>query len=144
MINIRKQNGATLFVALVLLVMMTLFAISSINMGTINLKIVGNMQATKSLDAEAEAAIEQVMSDGTKFTSPSSTTITSATYGNFTVDTPVCIDSQTASGYSAVNSQIIPEDNTWEVVTSLSDTLTGATTTIHAGVELRMLAGNCL
>jgi Tfp pilus assembly protein PilX len=144
MINIRKQNGATLFVALVLLVMMTLFAVSSINMGTVNLKIVGNMQATKSLDAEAESAIEQVISDSTKFTSPSSTTIASTTYGNFTVDAPVCIDSQTATGYSAVNSSIIPEDNTWEVVTTVTDTVTGATSTIHAGVELRMLAGNCL
>ena len=144
MINVNKQQGATLFVALLLLLMMTLFAISSINMSTVNLKIVGNMQATKSLDAEAEAAIEQVISDSTKFTSPSSTTVTSSTYGNFTVSAPVCIDSKTATGYSAVNTNIIPEDNTWEIISSLSDSLTGATTTIHAGVQLRMLAGNCL
>ena len=139
---LHRQKGATLFVALVLLVVMTMFAVSSINMGTTNLKVVNNMQATKVLDAEANAAIEQVVSDATKFTSPSSTTV-STTYGTVTVDTPVCVESRPATGYSALNTTIIPEDNTWELVATVSDTVTGGSSTIHAGVSMRMLAGNC-
>ena len=143
MSGIKKQTGATLFIALILLLIMTLFAISSVNLSTINLKVVGNMQATKSLDAEAQVALEQVISESSNFTTPTGASITS-TYGTITVDTPVCIDSQTASGYSAVNTAIIPDDNTWEVVSSITDTLTGASSTIHTGVKMRMLANNCL
>lgn len=143
MINIQKQNGATLFVALILLVMMTLFAISSVNLSTINLKIVGNMQATKALDAEAQVGLEQVISDSANFLTPTGASITGGTYGTITVDTPVCIDSKTATGYSAVNTAIIPDDNTWEVVSSITDPVTGATSTLHTGVQMRMLANNC-
>ncbi len=137
-----EQQGATLFVALILLLVMTLFAISSINMSTTNLKIVSNMQAVEVLDAEANAALEQVISQSSSFTSPAATTIAS-TYGTINVDAPVCIDSQPASGYSALHSEIIPEDNTWEVVASITDTVTGATSTMHSGIKMRMLAGNC-
>ena len=139
----RNQNGATLVVALIILIMMTLFAVTSINLSTINLKIVSNMQATKVLDAEAQAAIEQVISQSSNFTTPISTSV-STLYGTVNVDTPVCIDSQTAAGYSAVASAIVPEDNVWEVVATIDDTVTGATSTIHTGVQMRMLAGNCL
>ena len=142
MIKYNKQKGATLFVALILLVIMTLFAISSINMGTVNLKIVGNMQATKSLDAVNQSALEQVISQSANFTTPTATSV-SSTYGTVSVETPVCIDSITASGYSAVNKSIIPEDNTWELRSTVSDSITGAQSTMHTGVKMRMLAGNC-
>jgi len=59
------------------------------------------------------------------------------------VAAPDCIDSQTAAGYSAVVENIIPEDNTWEISATVTDNVTGATSTIHQGVEMRMLAGNC-
>ena len=140
--SFQKQNGATLFVSLIILLMMTLFAISSINLSTINLKVVGNMQATKLLDAEAQVALEQVISESSNFLTPTSTTVVT-TYGTVTVSTPVCLDSQTATGYSAVNTAIIPDDNTWEIISSVTDDLTGATSTIHTGVKMRMLAGNC-
>ncbi|NIN36202.1 MAG: pilus assembly protein, partial [Gammaproteobacteria bacterium] len=48
-----------------------------------------------------------------------------------------------AAGYSAVVTNIIPEDNVWEVTATVDDDLTGATSSIHQGVEIRMLAGNC-
>lgn len=40
----RRQNGATLIVTLVMLIMLTLFAISAMNTSTTNLQVVGNMQ----------------------------------------------------------------------------------------------------
>jgi Tfp pilus assembly protein PilX len=135
----RNQRGATLLVALIFLVMMTLFAVTSINMSTVNMRIVGNMQASKQLDADIQGAIEQTLSTMDQF----NLTPAQSIVDDVTIDAPTCIDSQVATGYSAVVTNIIPEDNTWEVVASKSDPLTGATSTIHQGVQIRMLAGNC-
>ena len=138
----QRQNGAALLVAMFMLVMMTMLAVSSINLSTVNLKIVGNMQWQKEMDAAAQDAIEQVMSDYTLFTSPAATTIATA-YGNVHVDQVVCISTAEAPGYTAVTTGTVPNDNVWEVKTSITDPLTGATTTMHQGVSIRMLAGNC-
>lgn len=142
-----RQRGATLFVALIFLLIMTLYAISSINMSTVNLRIIGNMQAVKQMDAAAQDAIETTLSNSNNFglgAAPS--TVTSTVSGvPFTVDVtaPDCIDSRVATGYSAVVQNIIPEDNTWELIATVTDDVTGASSTVHQGVEIRMLAGNC-
>ncbi|MGY8815360.1 MAG: pilus assembly PilX family protein [Gammaproteobacteria bacterium] len=145
--NRQQQHGATLFVALIFLLIMTLFAISSINMSSVNLLIIGNMQAIKVMDAAAQDAIETKMNDSDNFgIAIAASTVGSTVSGtSFTVnvDAPECIDSQTAGGYSAVAESIIPEDNTWELTATVTDTITGATSTIHQGIEMRMLAGNC-
>ena len=141
--NTIRQNGATLITALFFLLIMTLFAVSSINMSSVNFKIVGNMQAQKQLDASAQDAIEQMLSSMAQFNlTPASTTVTT-TMGDVAVAAPVCIDSKTATGYSAVAGNIIPEDNSWEVTATITDSITGAVSTLHQGVEIRMLAGNC-
>lgn len=137
------QDGATLIVALVMLVLLTMLAVSAINLSTTNLKIVGNMQAQKYMDAAAQEAIEQVMSTSDTFTAPATATV-STTMGNVTVTQAVCLGGQVAKGYSAVVANIIPQDNTWELVaTTDPDPVTGASATIHQGVQMRMLAGNC-
>lgn len=135
----RQQTGATLLVALIFLLMMTLFAITAINMSTVNLRIVGNMQTSKALDAAAQAAIEQAISSMSQF----SLTPTSLVVGDVTVEPPTCIESRVATGYSAVVTNIIPEDNTWEVLATVTDPDSGARSAIHQGVQIRMLAGNC-
>jgi len=146
--NYNNQRGATLFVALIFLLIMTLFAVSSINMSTVNLRIIGNMQAIKQMDAAAQDAIEQMLSNSNNFgPAVAATSVTSTVSGtDFTVAVtePICVDSRVATGYSAVVDSIIPEDNTWEIVASVTDNVTGASSTIHQGVEMRMLAGNCL
>ena len=142
MTKMKHQCGATLLVAMMILLMMTLFAVSSINMSSVNLKIVGNLQAQKTLDARAQDAIEQILSDQAIFNSPASTTFT-YTEGTVVVDTPVCVDTLVAAGYSAVITDIIPQDNSWEIYATITDSVTNAQTTLHQGVEMRMLAGNC-
>ena len=137
--NLSKQAGATLLVALIFLVMMTMFAITAINMSTVNLRIVGNIQRGKEMDSAAQAAIEQAISSMSQF----SLTPTQLIVGSVTVSPPVCIESRVATGYSAVVTNIIPEDNTWEVVATTTDPDTGAQSVIHQGVQIRMLAGNC-
>jgi Tfp pilus assembly protein PilX len=139
----QSQHGATLIVALVMLVLLTMLAVSSINLSTTNLKIVGNMQARKYMDAAAQDAIEQALSASGTFTAPA-VAVVSTPMGNVTVSAADCLGGQVAQGYSAVIGDIIPEDNTWEIIAVTdTDPVTGATSTIHQGVEMRMLAGNC-
>jgi len=60
--TIRLQRGATLVVALIMLVLLTLFAVSAMNTSIVNLKVVGNMQSRSEALAAAQASIEQVLS----------------------------------------------------------------------------------
>ena len=57
-----RQHGAALFVSLVMLVVITLFVVSAINMSTVNLRITANTQARGEAIAAAQQAIEQVVS----------------------------------------------------------------------------------
>ena len=57
-----KQSGATLLVALVMLVILTLFAITAINFTNINTRIVGNQQFKKEAESAAQQAVEQIIS----------------------------------------------------------------------------------
>ncbi len=56
------QEGATLLVALVMLVVLTLFAITAINFTNINSKIAGNQQFKKEAEVAAQQAVEQIIS----------------------------------------------------------------------------------
>jgi Tfp pilus assembly protein PilX len=62
MTRVRAQGGATLLVTLIMLIMLTLFAISAMNTGTINLKMVGNMQNKREAMDATQAVIERVLS----------------------------------------------------------------------------------
>ena len=56
------QRGTTLLVVLIMLVLITMFGISSLNTANTNLKIVGNMQAKAEALNVAQEAIETVIS----------------------------------------------------------------------------------
>jgi len=60
--TIGLQRGATLVVALIMLVLLTLFAVSAMNTSIVNLKVVGNMQSRSEALAAAQQAIETVLS----------------------------------------------------------------------------------
>lgn len=62
-IHPQRQRGATLVVALIFLVLMSLFAIHAFLGSSTNLRIVGNMQARSEAEAAAQVAIEQVISN---------------------------------------------------------------------------------
>jgi hypothetical protein len=61
-IAIRRQRGTTLIIALIMLVLLTLFALSSFNTANVNLKVVGNMQQKSEALNAAQQAIETVVS----------------------------------------------------------------------------------
>ena len=60
--ELRRQSGATLIVTLVMLIMLTLFAISAMNTSTTNLQVVGNMQVRHEGLRATQEAIEATLS----------------------------------------------------------------------------------
>lgn len=137
-----RQRGATLLVTLIMLVLLTLFAISGFNLSSVNLKIAGNFQQQRYLEASLQQAIDQVISTSTIFTTPAAQTIT---VNGFTVSVtaPVCNYYATATGYSKRVGELAPEDTEWEMRASATDTLGGATGAITQGIRVRLLEGNC-
>jgi Tfp pilus assembly protein PilX len=57
-----REGGATLLISLIMLIMLTLFAISAMNTGTINLKMVGNQQVRSEAFDASQSTIEGVLS----------------------------------------------------------------------------------
>jgi len=64
------QRGATLVVALIFLVLMSLFAISAFNSSTGNMRIVGNTQARQESLSAAQLAVEKTISSSNFHTNP--------------------------------------------------------------------------
>ena len=60
--GMRRQRGATLIIALIMLVLLTLFAVSSFTTAQTNVKVVGNMQQKAEALNAAQQAIETVLS----------------------------------------------------------------------------------
>jgi Tfp pilus assembly protein PilX len=60
--SMRRQRGTTLVVALIMLVLLTLFATSSLNTASTNLKVVGNMQERSEALNVSQQVIESVLS----------------------------------------------------------------------------------
>jgi Tfp pilus assembly protein PilX len=60
--SMRRQRGTTLVIALIMLVLLTLFAVSSLNTSRTNLKVVGNMQQRNEALNAAQQTIEAVIS----------------------------------------------------------------------------------
>ena len=140
-----REQGATLFVVLVMLVALTLFAVSVIELTNLNAKAVGNMQFRKAVDIVSQNVIEQVLSNSNNFYSPSSAPVIAAgtTRGmTVTVGNRVCVGSTAATGYSLAQ-QIIPEDDYWEFQITVTDPISSGSAVVHQGVKMRMLANNC-
>jgi hypothetical protein len=158
-----------LIVTLAMLVVITLFVISMVRLGNTNAVIVGNMQAQKGVEGEAQQAIEIAMNkfnffdDAVQETNTWATSTTAyATYStvwtNYTptgatvapatqsddikVYRPQCLFFEPTTGYSAL-SGIAPQDTYWDMAVTASDSKTGASSEIHQGLQIRLPAGNC-
>ena len=143
MYPVKRQAGASLVISLVMLVVLTLMAVSSMNLNNTSLKIVSNMQSQKALDNAAQEANATMLSAFSNFAIPVPTPPAMTVNGySVTASTPVCKKSAIAFGYQ-YDDPLAPEDTNWEVQASASDSLTGATTVIHNGIKIRLPAGNC-
>ncbi|WP_305073702.1 PilX N-terminal domain-containing pilus assembly protein [Propionivibrio sp.] len=89
----RRQAGATLIVGLIMLILMTLLAISAFRLSNTNLKIVGNEQIRKEAEAAAVYAFDAAANTSTfaSATGPTTTTVNvgMANY-NVTISKPDC------------------------------------------------------
>jgi Tfp pilus assembly protein PilX len=141
----RPERGATLVVTLIMLVIMTLFAIAAVNLSGSNLKVIGNMQARTASESAAQWAIEDTLSSINWFRTNSATVRSIVAPNGLTaqVQARSCKFSLAAEGYSAIQ-PIVPEDNIWEFKVEVTDPLANAKTAMWQGTKVRMLAGNCL
>ncbi len=141
--RLQRQRGATLIVALIMLVLLTLFAVSGFNLASVNLKIVGNFEQQKTMEAVAQQAIEQVISNPANFNlTPTPTTVVVGGYP-VAVSAPKCNYSSPAKGYSIKLGELTPEDTEWEIRAQVSHPL-GAQVAIVQGVSIRLSGpGNC-
>lgn len=150
-----SQRGTTLLVTLIMLVVLTLFAVTAFNLSSVNLKIVGNFQQVKAAESVVQQAVEQLMSTVSIFSAPAATNIcvpsgevtagacTLATDQAVAITRPRCNYAAAAKGYTKKIGELAPEDTTWEVQGSFTDAATQASAVIVQGVSVRMLAGNC-
>ena len=138
-----RQNGATLVVVLVMLAVLTLFAVAVINLSSLNAKAVGNMQQRRNAEIVAQGAVEQVLSTSANFYTPNAAlTLTAPTGMAIAVSNRVCLGATPATGYSLAQA-LVPEDDYWDFQVTVTDNVTGANTVVHQGTKIRMLANNC-
>ncbi len=165
----RSQRGMTLMIAMVMLVVITLFVVSMIRLSSTNTAIIGNMQAQKAVEAEAEQAVEialgsyaffdDVIKNQNSWAANQSTLAYSALWaaykpagagatapatqsGTITLYRPQCLYFETARGYSAL-SGVAPQDTFWDVRVDAADAFTSSTIETHQGIRMRLPAGNC-
>lgn len=148
----RTQQGATLIVGLIMLVLLTLVVTSAFMLSSGNLKSVGNMQFRNEAIAAANVAIEQIISSD--FTTLPASSIIPVDIdqdgtNDYTVNimTPVCVQAvsistsiATLSGVTSGVPSTIDYNTVWDIearITSASNTA-GAKVTIWQGVRKRL------
>jgi len=168
-----SQRGATLFVALVMLVMITLLVVSAFRVSNTNLKVVASMQGQQEAIGAAQAAIEQVLSSPDFAEDPAVVAATpipidingsggTAEYTVSMTPQPRCLRSRPVTP-TELNPSILADrpcigsarqgagtmasfcSNTiWELTATTTDTVTGAQTVVRQGVGLRVAATDAL
>jgi type II secretory pathway pseudopilin PulG len=142
----RAQRGATLVIALIMLVVLTLFGISAISTGVVNLRIARNTQMASEAQLAAQRVIDTQISSLATFTAPTASTSTVDASGGGTAYSvafavPDCIYIKQADGYSYPppgGTSIAPKDTTWRLVATATDAATGARLTVQQGVKVRL------
>jgi Tfp pilus assembly protein PilX len=86
--HLHRQRGATLIVSMIMLLLITMLAISSFTLGKSNLQIVGNMQQRQQAFAAAQGAVATVISS-TRFTTSPTNAIPNPCNG---VANTTCVD----------------------------------------------------
>jgi hypothetical protein len=163
----RAQRGITLFVALVMLVMVTLLAVSSFRVSNSNLKIISSTQGRGEAMSAAQSAIEQLLSSSVFAGDPTglgSQPVNVDLTGDGSIEyvvqmnnpPPTCIKSRPtdptklditnpndrACFGSAIVGQVTTAascaDTIWEITAKAKDNVTSAETTVRQGVSMRV------
>jgi Tfp pilus assembly protein PilX len=91
--RVHRQRGATLFIGLVMLVILTLFALSAFQTSSTNLKTTGNMQSREEAQNAAQLVIDQVISSANFATDPANAILNKCGANNI-----ACVDLLTGKG----------------------------------------------
>lgn len=143
----RRQRGTTLLIALIFLVILTLFAVSGMNTGVINLRTANNAQLMIEAEYAAQQQIEAVLGSVTPFVTgalgAATTTnidVNGDSFTDFVVTTqpPICLSMVPAPGYSYEFAASAPRDTVWQVSATAADSTFGATATMRQGVKIRL------
>lgn len=105
-----RQRGATLLVALIMLVVLTLFVVSAISSSNTNLRIAGNMQIQNEAAAAAQQAIEQVISSIAFTTNTAAQNISVDINNDGTADYTVSVQPSCLSSVPIRNSELDPNN----------------------------------
>jgi Tfp pilus assembly protein PilX len=161
----RQQRGVTLFVALVLLVMVTLLAVSSFKVSNTNLKVIASMQGKGEAIAAAQSAIEAVISNAAfaenptlVASTPKIVDLTGKGRNEYSVTlspAPVCLkarptnpaelDISKATDRPCFGTALVGQatlatscaETVWEITAVTKDSVTQAETTVRQGVSMR-------
>jgi hypothetical protein len=140
-----RQRGTTLLIALIFLVILTLFAVSGMNTGIINLRTANNSQLMLEAEFAAQQQIETLINSVTNFMTVAAGTTTNVDVNgdgvtDYVVVTqpPKCLSTVPAPGYSYEFAGSAPKDTVWEIVAVSSDSVFGATSTLRQGVKIRL------
>jgi hypothetical protein len=132
----KSQSGATLVITLIMLVLLTLFAVSAVSLSASTSKVVGNMQAKKTTDALAQRVIEQVISEGLFGDKRNVPVVPAWTPAGMTINvtprhckafTPQLLDPQLGTAI-------------WEFDVWVCDSFTGSKSYIRQGVGVKTMA----
>jgi len=102
----RHQKGATLLVGLIMLVLLTLMAVTSFRLGKSNLQIVGNMQFRTETLRAAEEVLEASISVPTSVTTASTANVDINADG--TPDVAVTVTPTLTRAYVLTNTSLTP------------------------------------
>jgi hypothetical protein len=132
----RTQSGATLVITLIMLVLLTLFAVSAVGLSASTAKVVGNMQAKKTTDAMAQRVVDQVISEGLFGDKRNVPVVPAWRPAGFTIEvtarhckafTPTILDPQTGSAI-------------WEFDVCVKDSFTSSKSYIRQGVAVKTMS----
>jgi hypothetical protein len=149
------QKGATLVVAMIMLLLFTLLVASAFHLSTTNLQMVGNMQVREEALASANFALEQVL-ESNFFDNPAAAAetidvvINAADAGEaiaypVTIDVPACIRASVADDFPPSSEALegLKGISTWNTVWLLRalalDPVSGSQVAVREGVRVLML-----
>lgn len=152
-----RERGTTLLIALVFLVILTLFAVSGMNTSVVNLRSANNSQMMIEAEYVAQQHIEAKFNSAgnfhfdatvppvTPWPADSTTTnfVTADGFTGFTVVTtrPRCVNVRDVSGeYSdeVVKTGSAPREHVWQVTAVTTDSVFGTKATVREGVKIRL------
>lgn len=145
----RAQRGATLFIGLIMVVLITLIVSNAFTLSSSNLQAVTNMQMRAQATAAANRAIEQLITDTTFKAAPVARTVDVDINNDGTNDysvviaAPVCMRSVKAT--NEINDLLLKDalpasawNTEWDIDATVTDAISGALVRVRQGIRVRM------